>query len=168
MPKEILGVASSVRERVLASAFTYDAVNVGIREFDLAGLAAAAFGGRSYFRLTVHAKEGEPRPLLTQDGPGSRPALIPMHGVAMRYRYDGRYRVRTIFDVEARVYRHRPVLQPRTGRFLFFESAEDENRIERFHEQLRFALDAKRPTVSISRVRVAEVKPSARWLPKVR
>ncbi len=101
---------------------TYDAVNAGIREMDLASRAARAHSGHScHLRLTVHAKPGEPRPLLSQNGPRSRPALIPMHGQALRYPFKGGMRFATIFDVEARIHGYVPVLHPTSGRFLFFE-----------------------------------------------
>lgn len=100
----------------------YVAVNHTIRLLDLAGRAAEqATGCTEHLRLSVHAKTGEPRPVLMPGNRFTRPGLLPMHGLGLRFHAEGRARWSHIFELEARVSGYQPV-HATDGRFLFFET----------------------------------------------
>jgi hypothetical protein len=107
-----------VAERIV---YHYIGVNHALRTLDIPGRVVEALGGsRDHIRLTVHAKPGEPRPILADDGSRARPGLIPMHSVPLRYQDNDRPRLATLFELEALMSGHTEVLD-HDGRFLYFE-----------------------------------------------
>ena len=116
--------ASTLMVRVRDAVFHYVGVNHALRSLDVPGRIVERLTGQSDFiRLTVHAKPGEARPLLTQSNAMARPGLLPMHGLGYRFLSKGRPRYAGLFEVEARVAGRRPVTDA-VGRFLFYEDVE--------------------------------------------
>lgn len=63
-----------------------------------------------YFRLTVHPKPLEPRPLLLPTGRlAPKPGILPMHAVGVRSTADGKPRVGLAWELTARINGWRPV-----------------------------------------------------------
>ena len=122
-PAHLRRLAVQHGERTAAVIPRYIAVNYALRSQDVAGRAARELTGHpDHLRLTVHAKAGEPRPMLHQSASLARPALLPMHGVARRLVEKGKPRVVGLLDLEARLAALRPVLSPGIDRVLYYES----------------------------------------------
>ena len=125
LPDDVLRDASDVYRQTERVGPHYVGVNHALRTLDIPGRVVHELSGeRDYIRLTVHAKSGEPRPLLTQNSKRARPGLLPMHSVALQFHTGEGPRVANIFEVEARVFGYRPVVESANDRLLFFEELE--------------------------------------------
>ncbi|MFK7739158.1 MAG: hypothetical protein AB8H80_02455, partial [Planctomycetota bacterium] len=84
-PKHILADAAMVRADVERKVFWYTGTNHALRTLAIPDLLVAQHFGKDHvmIRLTVHAKPGEPQPLLVPPSRMARPGLLPMHGIGL-------------------------------------------------------------------------------------
>ena len=125
----ILESARHLLERTRLVTPHYIGVNAAIRSMGLApAITLEELGSSAHVRLTVHAKPGEPRPALAQANEASRPFLLPMHSLPLRFlNKKGLARYASVFELEAVVNSWRPVLRQDRS-LVYYEPMESEAR----------------------------------------
>ncbi|MGK3993577.1 hypothetical protein [Sorangium sp. So ce1024] len=106
----------------------YMAINHhGIRGLGLIERAVdgLGFSSASYLRASVHAKPGCPRPALSVFHALAPVALLPMHALGVRV-IDETPRWGLSFDVVGRMRGWKAVCEATTGRFLFYETTQED------------------------------------------
>ena len=104
LPADVVADANAVRAEVERKVFHYIGVNHALRTLTIPERLVRATFGDDYtmLRLTVHAKPGEPQPLLVPSNKRARPGLLPMHGIGLRFTNErGQTRFATAFALEA-------------------------------------------------------------------
>ena len=112
--------AEDLRRQVERATFHYIGVNHALRSLEVPQrIARQMFGVEATLRLTVHAKPGEPRPMLTPSNRLARPGLLPMHSVGVMARDGQDTRLGSVFELEALMAGHRARMAGE--RFVAFE-----------------------------------------------
>ncbi len=137
LPADVIADADEVRRDVARKVWHYVGVNHALRSLAIPEHAVAALHGDvAMVRLTVHAKPGEPQPLLVGPSRRARPGLLPMHGVAIAFSNErGESRRAVGFALEAALAGEGRVVDPTANRTVWYEHAAGAVRAES-HESM--------------------------------
>jgi pyoverdine/dityrosine biosynthesis protein Dit1 len=120
-----LETAADLTTRAARVTTHYTAVNWAIRRLGLVErIVASMSGSTQHFRMSVHAKPGEPRPQLFTPSKyfPNLGGLLPMHAVGVRLLSEARARNGAAFELTARLRKWTPV-HANSGRFLWYEAS---------------------------------------------